>query len=162
MKHLGKLAIAMIFVVVLCGAASIASKAAPVIDDSKKPSYLFSMSAASGSFDQGELTLNGVPLVVYFTDRPYRKAGHLSLEEFAKLWKKDAKKQADNPPNAELAIYDQDGATQAVAILSQPKVGKNEISYTVKIIGGNISKTFGHATLFVDTLLSPHFIGGID
>ena len=121
MKHQGKLVSAIILVVMLFGAASTVAKARDVVDDSKKPSYLLSMSATSGSLNQGELKLDGVPLVVYFTDRPYRKAGHWSLEDFAKVWKLHSETNRDDPPNAELAIYAQTGDTQAVLILSKPK-----------------------------------------
>ncbi len=41
-----------------------------VIDDSKNPGYLFVLSGTSGSLDRDILTLNGVPNVIYFSDRP--------------------------------------------------------------------------------------------
>jgi len=50
-----------------------------VIDDSKNTGYLFVISGTSGSLDGDTLTLNGVPNVIYFSDRPARKAGHMSL-----------------------------------------------------------------------------------
>jgi len=53
-----------------------------VIDDSKNTRYLFVLSATSGSLKGDTLTLNGVPNVVYFTDRPARKAGHMSVSKF--------------------------------------------------------------------------------
>ncbi|MCP4229153.1 MAG: hypothetical protein GY771_03270 [bacterium] len=40
------------------------------------------MSAVSGSCDGETLTLNDVPAVVYFSDRPYRIAGYVSEEQF--------------------------------------------------------------------------------
>ncbi|TDI91159.1 MAG: hypothetical protein E2O72_02580, partial [Candidatus Dadabacteria bacterium] len=46
-----------------------------VIDDSKNPRYLFTLASASGTFEGDTLTLKGVPLVVYFSDRPVRVAG---------------------------------------------------------------------------------------
>ncbi len=53
-----------------------------VIDDSKNTGYLFVLSATSGSLKGDTLTLNGVPNVIYFTDRPARKVGHISVSEF--------------------------------------------------------------------------------
>ena len=50
-----------------------------IIDDSKETSYLFVISGMSGSLDGDKLTLNGVPNVVYFSDRPDRVAGHISF-----------------------------------------------------------------------------------
>jgi len=57
-----------------------------VIDDSKNPGYLFVISVMSGSLDVD--TLTGVPTVIYFSDRPDRVAGHLSLEKFVESWNK--------------------------------------------------------------------------
>jgi len=57
-----------------------------VIDDSKKPSYLFVLSATSGSLKGDTLTLNGVPNVIYFSDRPIRKVHHHSVSEFIEMW----------------------------------------------------------------------------
>ena len=70
----------------------------------------------------------------------------------------------DNPPNAELAIYDKKGDKHAVFILSRPEVKGDTISFKVRLIGDSIPKSFGHSTLFVDpdtlykslTPLSPH------
>ena len=59
-----------------------AASADHAIDDSKNPGYLFVISASSGSHDGDKLTLKGVPSVLYFADRPERKAGHVSVEEF--------------------------------------------------------------------------------
>ena len=59
-----------------------------VIDDSKNTGYLFVMSGTSGSLDGDTLTLNGVPNVIYFSNRPVRKAGHLSVAEFIEMWDK--------------------------------------------------------------------------
>ncbi len=50
-----------------------------VIEDSKNTDYLFVISGTSGSLDGDTLTLNGVPNVIYFSDRPARKTGHLSV-----------------------------------------------------------------------------------
>ncbi len=56
-----------------------------VIEDSKNTGYLFVISGTSGSLKGDTLTLNGVPNVIYFSDRPNRIAGHLSLLEFIEM-----------------------------------------------------------------------------
>ena len=93
-----------------------------VIDDSENPQYLVSLSSNSVTFKDDILTLKGVPLAVYFTDRLVRKAGHLTLEEFIAMWNQGADEYMDNPPNAELAIYEKDGDKHSVVILSKPKL----------------------------------------
>ena len=60
--------------------------ASHVINESESPQFLFVMSAISGSCDGETLTLTGVPAVVFFSDRPYRIAGHMTLAEFVEKW----------------------------------------------------------------------------
>ncbi len=79
--------IAGIFAVMLTLATGLVF-AEHVIDDSKNTGYLFVISGTSGSLDGDTLTLNGVPNVIYFTDRPARKVGHLSLKKFVEMWDK--------------------------------------------------------------------------
>jgi hypothetical protein len=59
-----------------------------VIDDSKNPGYLFVINGTSGSLDGDTLTLNGVPNVIYISNRPDRVAEHLWLEKFVESWNK--------------------------------------------------------------------------
>jgi len=75
-----------------------------VIDDSKNTRYLFIISGTSGSLDGDTLTLNGVPNVIYFSDRPARKVGHISVSEFIGMWDKGVDSFKADPPNATLSI----------------------------------------------------------
>jgi len=81
-----------------------------VIDDSKKTGYLFVISGTSGSLDGDTLTLNGVPNVIYFSDRPARNAGHLSLRKFVESWNKGSDSFKADPPNATLSVLEKDEA----------------------------------------------------
>ena len=121
-----------------------------VIDDSKYPGYLYVMSGTSGSLDGDTLTLNGVPNVIYFSDRPARKAGHLSLEKFVEMWDKGDDSFKADPPNATLSVLKKDGAKNVVVELMNPKVKAGSISFNVKVLQGEVPKSFGHSTLFVD------------
>ena len=123
-----------------------------VIDDSKNPEYLVTLTSKSGTFKGDTLTLKGVPLVVYFSDRPKRVAGHLSLEEFIEIWDKKENNFKNDPPNALLSIYEVSGDKHAVVIISKPKVRGDSISFNVKIIGEEIPQSFGHSTLFIDNI----------
>jgi hypothetical protein len=60
----------------------------PVINEVDAPKFLYTMSAKSGTFENGRLTLKDVPLVVYFSDRPARLSGMLSIEVFAQGWER--------------------------------------------------------------------------
>jgi len=75
-----------------------------VIDDSKNTGYLYVISGTSGSLEGDTLTLNGVPNVVYFSDRPHRIAAYLSLSEFIEMWNKGSDSFKADPPNATLSI----------------------------------------------------------
>jgi hypothetical protein len=121
-----------------------------VIDDSKNPQYLFTLACKSGTFERDTLTLKGIPLVVYFSDRPVRVAGHITLEKFAGMWDKGVNSFKADPPNAELAIYDKKGDKHTILIISRPEIKKDTISFKVRLISGSIPKSLGHSTLFVD------------
>jgi len=121
-----------------------------VIDNSKEPQYLFTLASKSGTFEGDILTLKGIPLVVYFSDRPVRVAGHITLEKFAGMWDKGVNNFKADPPNAELAIYDKKGDKHAILIISSPEVKGDTISFKVRLISESIPKSLGHSTLFID------------
>ena len=121
-----------------------------VIDDSKKPGYLFVLSATSGSLKGDTLTLNGVPNVIYFSDRPARKAGHLSLEKFVESWNKGSDSYKADPPNAVLSIFGENGSKNTVVELMNPEVKAGSISFNVKVLQGEVPKSVGPTSLFVN------------
>ena len=123
-----------------------------VIDDNKNPEYLFTMASKSGKFEGDRLTLEDVPMVVYFTDRPVRKSGHMSLQNFVSGWAKGMDNFKIDPPNAELAIYDEKGDKHAVLIIDKPETKGDRISFKIKLIGETIPQSFGHSTLFIDSI----------
>lgn len=122
------------------------------VEDAKGIDYLFTMAAGSGKFADGTLTLEGVPLVVYFADRPQRVSGHMDLQAFLKLWSRGVDNFKDNPPNAELAIYNEGTDTHAVVIISSPLVNGKNISFKVSLLDETIPASFKHSTLFIDPL----------
>ena len=109
-----------------------------VIDDSKNPQYLFTLAAKSGTLDGDKLTLKGIPLVVYFSDRPNRIAGHITLEKFVGMWDKGVDNFDVDPPDAELAIYYESGDKHAVLIISAPEVKGDSISFIVRVFAESI------------------------
>ena len=129
------------------------SNAEQVADNSTKPSYLFALSGTSGSVDGDTLTINGVTNVIYFSDRPERIAGHITLERFIGLWDKGSDSFKVDPPNAEISISENIGVKHDIVILTSPVVKDGTISFKVKSRGEDqgIPNSFGHSTLFVDT-----------
>ena len=121
-----------------------------VIDDSKEPSYLFVLSATSGSLKGDTLTLNGVPNVIYFTDRPDRVAGHLSLEKFVEMWDKGDDSFKADPPNATLSVLKKDGANNAVVDLISVVQKSGSVIFKVAVLEGTIPQSFRTASLYLD------------
>ena len=142
-------------------AATTAVFADHVIDDSEKPQYLYVMSATSGSFDGETLTLTGVPSVVYFSDRPYRITGHLSVEKFVELWGEGADSFAADPPNATLSIYDAGGNNDVVIELAgAPDISGDSVIFEVRVLLGNLPEVLSTSSLFIDVFtknLAPTF-----
>ena len=68
--------------------------------------YLFVINFDTGSFDGKKLQLNGngSSNVIFFTDRPERKAGHMGVKSFKSIWTKGIGSFKSDPPNAILSI----------------------------------------------------------
>ena len=123
-----------------------------VIDDSEVPQFLFVVSATAGSYDGETLTLTGVPSVIYFSDRPYRIAGHVSLEEFVELWREGVDDFAVEPPNATLSIYTPEGNSDAVIeLIDLSGFTVDSVSYRVVQLQGEIPEIIPVCSLFIDT-----------
>ena len=123
-----------------------------VIDDSKNTGYLFVISGTSGSLDGDTLTLNGVPNVIYFTDRPARKAGHRSLEKFVEMWDKGDDSFKADPPNATLSLLKKDGAENGVVELMSVEQKSGSVVFKISVLEGLIPESFKTSTLFVDAV----------
>ena len=124
-----------------------------VIDKSKNPQFLFVLSAESGTYADGKLTLDNVPLVVYFSDRPNRIAGHISLRKLVESWGKGADSFKADPPNATLSIYNESGNKDVVVELTAPRIKEgtsNSISFQVRVLLGEMPEIFSPCSLFVD------------
>jgi len=122
-----------------------------VIDDSKEPSYLFVISGTSGSLDGDTLTLNGVPNVIYFSDRPARKAGHMSLSNFIESWNKGSDSFKADPPNATLSVLTKDGAKNVVVELMSVKQKSGSVVFKVAELDGTTPRDYKVSALFIDS-----------
>ncbi len=147
MRHLN---IVAIFTVMLTLLPSLVS-AENVIDDSKNPGYLFVISGTSGSLEGDTLTLNGVPNVVYFTDRPARVAEHISFEKFVESWNEESDSFKADPPNATLSVLKEAEAKQVVVELMSADMKKGSIYFKVEVLEGNVTGTFTVASIFIDS-----------
>jgi hypothetical protein len=124
-----------------------------------KVQYLFVQTATSVTVDDDKLTLHGInPVTLFFSDRPERITGHGSTDEWVKSWSKGKDSFASNPPNAVLSILDGtnvDGVNDIVVVLKEPMLSGNELSYTVKVLDGELPESGGISSLFIDIIGRP-------
>jgi len=125
-----------------------------VIDDSKEPRYMFVLSGTSGSLKGDTLTLNGVPNVIYFSDRPVRAAGHLSLEKFVESWNKGSDSFKADPPNATLSVLKKEGARNVVVELISLEQKPGSVVFKVAVLEGMSPESFKMSSLFIDSVVA--------
>ncbi len=142
----------ILFMTIMFSMGVVFVQANPVINEADAPKFLYTMSAKSGTFENGRLTLKDVPLVVYFADRPARISGMLSIQVFAQGWDQGTDSFRADPPNGTLSILTKDGVHNIVVELSDPdvKVKEGTISFKVRVLDGELPEAFGNSTLFID------------
>ena len=91
---------------------------------------------------------------LYFSDRPKRIAGHLTMQAYMEEWQAGAGPDnfASDPPNATLSVYESGQAanTLTVVTISHPVIEGNDLLYHYKLIEGTIPKAGGATALFID------------
>ena len=116
--------------------------------------YLFVINFDTGSFENGKLRLNGngTSNVIYFTDRPERESGHMSVKKFRSIWTKGINSFKSDPPNATLSVVSEGNDKYSVMVISNPKIFQNSIEFDVKKIEGEPPAAFKTGGLFIDSL----------
>ncbi len=118
--------------------------------------FLFVQSAKSFTFADGKLSLHGVsPHTIYFTDRPVRIAGHITVKEYID-WGRAAKDSfTKDPPNGTLSIIAGDEAKNIVMVLKDAQLEGDTLSFKVRILEGKMPKAGGVNSLFIDIIGLP-------
>src|SRR5262245_50882775 len=129
-----------------------AQPASRAAQPSTKVELLFVQNATSGSFDGTTLTLRDVGPTLFFSDRPERIAGQVSTSDFVGHWTKGADNFSASPPNATLSVFGAQEVGSSVVVLTNPKLDRNTLSYTVKVLEGKPPASFKEASLFIDIL----------
>jgi hypothetical protein len=129
--------------------ASMAQDASPSASpDADEGSFLFVLSGTSGTIDGDTFTLEGVPAIVTFSDRPERIALDVPLEALVEA----SAAFADDPPNAALSVLGDDGITNVVLELTSATVDGTSVSFGYQVLAGDLPEgDFGPASLFVDS-----------
>ena len=129
-------------------------KAAP---SAEKVQLMFVQTADDFKADPAAKTLRLVNVsqqTLYFSDRPVRIAGNLTMPAYLDEWK--AGEGPDNfaadPPNATLSVYEPGRKDNVLAVIeiSHPVVDGKDLVYSYKLIDGVMPKSGGATALFID------------
>ena len=140
------------------GTATLASLRSTLAQGGLEPEFLFVQSAKGMTFDSAanKLTLNGVsPGTVFFSDRPDRIAGNMTTAAFIPFWSQGKDNFASNPPNADVSILEGSELRQIVVVLQDPVLQDDNLSYTVKILQGDMPAKGANVSVFIDIIGRP-------
>ncbi|MGB5063286.1 MAG: hypothetical protein WBQ37_05930 [Candidatus Competibacter sp.] len=122
----------------------------------KQADFLFVQNAQGIHYADGKLTLKGIsPTTIMFTDRPERIAGHMTTTRFVPFWSEGKNSFLSDPPNATLSIVHEDKVNDVVVELRDPILKGDELSYTVRILEGEMPAMGGPVSLFIDIIGMP-------
>jgi len=118
---------------------------------------MFVQSADDLTVDRAASTMRLVKInqqTLYFSDRPQRIAGHITMADYLKEW--TAKAGPDNfganTPNAALSVYEpgQEDSTLVVIKITKPVVDGADLVYHYSLINGTMPASGGATSLFID------------
>lgn len=126
--------------------------------DSGMADFLFVQTAPRMSFDaaSNRLSLHGVsPVTLFFSDRPDRIAGHMRTATFVPFWSTGPDSFRADPPNADLSILEGEALRQVVVVLRDPALAGDTLSYTVRVLDGQMPPTGADVSVFIDVIGMP-------
>lgn len=128
-----------------------------VHSDDKPITLLFVQSAESAVADPNTKSLRLVnvnPQTVYFTDRPYRAAGHITLQTYLRAWEGGEDSFAASPPNAALSVVGDGGVQNDLVVIElfDPTFDGSDLIYRYEVLDGDVPLQGGPAALFIDTI----------
>lgn len=133
----------------------------------KQADFLFVQTANSMSFEKStrKLTLHGVsPITVFFSDRPERIAGNMKTAAFVPFWSEGKNSFLSDPPNADISILEGGALRQVVAVLESPVLKGTDLSYTIKVLQGDVPAKATEVSVFIDVIgmpLTPVSVAGV-
>ena len=152
-KHISQLALLLFLFLPINGfGQALTLTQRHVVNESAEPDFLLVLSGRSGSIEGNKMVLNGVPSVIYFSDRPARIAGHMTMNELFDTWYKGNDSFAIDPPNATLSLLSHGEPSHVVLeLVSVAPSDDDSISFGIRVLKGTPpSGVFGAATLFID------------
>ena len=119
---------------------------------------LIVMNARGASLEGETLTLNGVTAnSIVFADRPVRAAGHALTTHLLEEWANSGESFAKDPPNATVSVLSKDGSKvkDVVVVLMAPKLDGDRLTFSVKVLEGDLADADGPASVFIDIIGLP-------
>jgi hypothetical protein len=120
--------------------------------------FLFVQTAKSMLYDSAtkKLTLSGIsPVTLAFSDRPERIAANMTTEAFIPFWSKGKDSFLSDPPNADLSILEGQTLQQVVAVLKDPVLEGDRLTYTIEVVDGDIPANGNNVSVFIDIIGMP-------
>ena len=127
-------------------------------EQAKQADFLFVQTAKSMSFDKStnKLTLDGVSsTTLFFSDRPERIAGNMKTTAFVPFWSTGKDSFLKDPPNADVSIIEGDKLRQVVVVLQAPELKGDNLTYTVKVLQGDMPAKGADVSVFIDIIGMP-------
>ena len=124
----------------------------------KEADFLFVQTAKSMSFDKAtsKLTLEGVSsTTLFFSDRPERIAGNMKTTSFVPFWSTGKDSFLKDPPNADISTLEGDKLRQIVVVLKAPELKSDNLTYTVKVLQGELPAKGADVSVFIDIIGMP-------
>ncbi|PKM98301.1 MAG: hypothetical protein CVU79_03630 [Elusimicrobia bacterium HGW-Elusimicrobia-3] len=126
--------------------------------DLSQAAYLFVIHAADGYIKDDTLFLNNAgPSTLYFSDRPYRLAGHLGTDTFLAAWKKGSDSFEANPPNVVISFQKAGKPVDITVEIAEPQFDGSDLKFRIirvlqedKAIAPGKKFKFKHPSLFID------------
>jgi hypothetical protein len=124
----------------------------------KEADFLFVQTAKSMSFDKStnKLTLHRISsTTLFFSDRPERIAGNMKTTAFVPFWSTGKDSFFKDPPNADVSTLEGDKLQQIVVVLQAPALKGDTLTYTVKVLQGEMPAKAADVSVFIDIIGMP-------
>ena len=119
---------------------------------------LIVLNARGATLRGSTLTLLGTAAnAVIFADRPVRAAGHALTTDLLQEWSSRDESFGKDPPNATVSVFSKDAslAKDAVVVLTSPALDGDKLTFTVKVLEGDLAGADGPAAVFIDIIGPP-------
>ncbi len=133
-------------------------KPGPAVAADDMADFLSVQTAGAMTFDKAtnKLTLQDVGgTTLFFSDRPERVAGNMKTAAFIPFWSKGKDSFLSDPSNADLSILEGSELKQVVVVLENPELNGNDLTYSVKIVDGEMPEKGSEVSVFIDIIGMP-------